>query len=110
MQHFEVLSAGVKSSILLDALKDLTGVLSSIGPPVVDGPIRSRLVENGSLGQLEHVKAGSQTHGLGPGTCNHQQEDAEQSTLTGVPANFSRPARPMVFSSKSGVCGGSNIA
>ncbi|KAL0040376.1 hypothetical protein WJX77_005316 [Trebouxia sp. C0004] len=58
-----------------------------------EGPIRSRLVDNGYHGEPDPAKGARS--GPGPTAWNHQQVDAEQPAHPGPPANASRPARPM---------------
>ncbi len=61
-----------------------------------EGPIRSRLVDNGYHGEPDPAKGARLGNGPGPRAWNHHQVDAEQPAHPGPPANASRPARPMV--------------
>ena len=62
------------------------GICSFAGPRN-EGPIRSRLVENGGLtdGPLAHQLPSRQGSGPGPRAWNHQKDDEEQDTLPGPP-------------------------
>ncbi|DBA93794.1 TPA: hypothetical protein ACH3X3_013849 [Trebouxia sp. C0006] len=71
------------------------GTLQSAVPLGNEGPIRSRLVDNGYHGESDPSKGARLGNGLGPRAWNHQQVDAEQPAHLGPPANASRPARPM---------------
>ncbi|KAA6420239.1 MAG: hypothetical protein FRX49_09723 [Trebouxia sp. A1-2] len=69
--------------------------LQSAVPLGSEGPIRSRLVDNGYHGEPDPAKGARLGNGPGPRAWNHQQADAEQPAHPGPPANASRPARPM---------------
>lgn len=69
--------------------------LQSAVPLGNEGPIRSRLVDNGYHGEPDPAKGARSGTGPGPRAWNQQQVDAEQPAHPGPPANASRPARPM---------------
>ena len=71
---------------------------ASVAPASNEGPIRSRLVENGHINEVEGGKGVRQGNAPAPRARNYQQDSAEQSANPGPQANPSRPVRAMVRS------------